>query len=176
MCAFVLGEYAAVKQQSCLIIAAAAAGLWLLSAAWRTKKRPPPVPALLDRVGLRLCAAALLAGFMLAEAALRPTPLGEGVTGLLVLFRLCQPLNLPKAGLIAAMGITFFGAAFLFGSLFSLSPLTLESWVVFGAFTVLSPLLMTALTALLRRLKLWQTKDKTLKTPKPLSLHETDRL
>ena len=75
MCAFVLGEYAAVKQQSCLIIAAAAAGLWLLSAAWRTKKRPPPVPALLDRVGLRLCAAALLAGFMLAEAALRPTPL-----------------------------------------------------------------------------------------------------
>lgn len=99
-----------------------------------------------------------------------------GVTGLLVLFRLCQPLNLPKAGLIAAMGITFFGAAFLFGSLFSLSPLTLESWVVFGAFTVLSPLLMTALTALLRRLKLWQTKDKTLKTPKPLSLHETDRL
>ena len=33
MCAFVLGEYAAVKQQSCLIIAAAAAGLWLLSAA-----------------------------------------------------------------------------------------------------------------------------------------------
>lgn len=44
MCAFVLGEYAAVKQQSCLIIAAAAAGLWLLSAAWRTKKRPPACP------------------------------------------------------------------------------------------------------------------------------------
>ena len=75
MCAFVLGEYAAMKQQSCLLIAAAAAGLWLSAAAWRKRKRPPPVPALLDRAGLRMCAGALLAGFWLAGAALRPTPL-----------------------------------------------------------------------------------------------------
>lgn len=75
MCAFVLGEYAAVKQQSCLLIAAAAAGLWLFAAPWRKRKRPPPVPALLDRSGLRMCAGALLAGFWLAGAALRPTTL-----------------------------------------------------------------------------------------------------
>ena len=98
-----------------------------------------------------------------------------GVTGLLVLLRLCQPLNLPRAGLVAVMGVGFFGAAFLFGPLFSLSSLTLESWTVFGAFTALSPLLMAGLTALLQHLTLWPAKTKTLKASKSLSLRETDR-
>lgn len=94
-----------------------------------------------------------------------------GVTGLLVLIKLCQPLNLPRAGLIAAMGIGFFGAALLLGSLFSMSPLTLESWAVFGVFTALSPLLMAGVTALLRPLNAWAEKNKILKIqkkPQPL--------
>lgn len=74
-----------------------------------------------------------------------------GIAGLLVLFVLCQPLNLPRAGLIAAMGVGFFGAAFLFGPLFHLSPLSLEGFITFGGFTILSPLLMAALVALCRR-------------------------
>ncbi|WP_195268024.1 HAD-IC family P-type ATPase [Eubacterium sp. 1001713B170207_170306_E7] len=89
-----------------------------------------------------------------------------GVTGLLVLFKLCQPLSLPRAGLIAAMGVGFFGAAFLFGPLFSLSLLTLEGWLILGILTALSPLLMTGLTALLRRLEQQQKKTKSLKKNK----------
>ena len=67
-----------------------------------------------------------------------------GLVGLLVLCRVCWPLNRWRAALIALMGAGFYTGAWLFAPLLRLQPLTGRAVWVLAGFAALLPLVMAA--------------------------------
>lgn len=74
-----------------------------------------------------------------------------GYSGLVVLFLTCLPLNVLRAGLVAAMAVLFAGAVLLLPQVFYLSPVSGGQWWVLAAAAMLAPLIQIGLGALVRR-------------------------